>query len=56
MRGRGGIGRDILQLGRGAVGGGEEAEGGEGRTELAKPSQSPPGMRLCQTVNLLLMW
>ena len=56
MRGRGGTGRGSLQPRRGEVEGVEEAEGGEGRTELAKPSQFPPGTRLCQTVYLLLMW
>lgn len=36
------IGRGILQLGRGEVEEVEEAEEGEGQTELSKPSQSQP--------------
>ena len=42
-RGRGVIGRGILQLGRGEVEEVEEAEEGEGQIELSKPSQSQPG-------------
>jgi hypothetical protein len=42
MRGRGGIGRGSLQLGRGEVEVGEEGEGGEEQSELSKPSQYPP--------------
>ena len=47
MRGLGGRGRGNLQLGRGEVEVEEEAEAGEEQTELATPSPSQPGMRLC---------
>ena len=53
MIGMGGIGRGSLQLGRGEGEVGEEEEAGEEQNELAIPSPSQPGMKLCQIVNLL---